>query len=143
MNDKIDNVILFQIEQTSKISKIYSQREFDRLKMDITVEQWILLKIIHENDGISQKEIAEKSLRDPAAITRTLDILQKKSLITRNPIPNNRRQYSISLTAIGLLFIKENLKTIETHRRKSLEGFSKDEIQILSKLLLKMQENLK
>jgi hypothetical protein len=39
MKDGINKVILFQIEQTSKISKIYSQREFDRLKMDITVEQ--------------------------------------------------------------------------------------------------------
>ena len=41
---KIEDVILFQIDQTSKISKKHSQKEFDKLKLGITVEQWVILK---------------------------------------------------------------------------------------------------
>ena len=141
--NNIENVILFQIEKTSKISKIYSQRELDRLGVDITIEQWILLKIIDENYPISQKELAIKSLRDPASITRTLDLLQKKGYIERQTIPENRRQYNIILTSQGSKFIQEHLPIINQHRAKSIEGLTDEETQTLSKLLLKIQENMK
>lgn len=142
MGSKVEKVILFQIEQTSKISKIYSQREFDRLGMNITVEQWIIIKIIEENPEISQKELADKSLRDPASITRTLDLLQKRNLIDRLAIPGNRRQYNLVLTAEGKELIHNYLPIIEEHRKRSTAGLSKKEINKLSEILLKIQKNM-
>ena len=56
IND-INRVILFQIDQTSKIAKQYSQRELDRRELGITVDQWVLLKIIEESAPLSQKEL--------------------------------------------------------------------------------------
>lgn len=139
----IENVILFQIDKTSKISKLYSQREFDRLGMGITVEQWILLKIVEENNGLTQKELADKSLRDPASITRTLDLLTKKGFIERKPVEDNRRQYSICLTKKGESFIDNYLPIIKSHRAKSIDGISKDELTTLNHLLGKIQQNMK
>ncbi len=139
----IEDVILFQIDKTSKISKKYSQKEFDRINLGITIEQWILLKIIEEFEHISQKELADKSLRDPASITRTLDILEKKQLLLREPIPNNRRQYNIKLTTEGITFVKKHMKMIKEHRKKSLEGFSSEEVELLRNLLLKIQHNMR
>ena len=141
-NQDIENVILFQIDKTSKISKQYSQREFDQKKLGITIEQWILLKIIEETQPISQRELADKSLRDPASITRTLDILEKKQLIQRKPIPNNRRQYHIELTIQGNTFVKNNMEMIKAHRKKSIEGLSPEEIESLRTILLKIQKNM-
>jgi len=139
---KIENIILFQIDKTSKISKLYSQREFDKLGMGITVEQWILLKIIEENDGLTQKELADKSLRDPASITRTLDLLNKKGFVDRKPVEDNRRQYSISLTKQGGSFIDKYLPVINSHRAKSIDGISQDELNTLNRLLGKIQQNM-
>ncbi|WP_298474372.1 MarR family transcriptional regulator [uncultured Maribacter sp.] len=138
----IEDVILFQIDKTSKISKKYSQKEFDRINLGITIDQWVLLKIIEETAPISQKELADKSLRDPASITRTLDILEKKQLLLREPILNNRRQYNIILTSNGAKFVKNNIAMIKEHRKKSLEGFSKKETELLKNLLLKIQKNM-
>ena len=137
-----ENVILFQIDKTSKTAKLYSQREFDRLQMGITVEQWILLKIIEEHDGLTQKELADKSLRDPASITRTLDLLHKKVYVERRSVEDNRRQYSICLTAEGKRFINNNMPIINSHRAKSIEGISAEELATLSRLLRKIQENM-
>lgn len=142
MGNKIEKVILFQIDQTSKASKIYTQREFDRLGIDITVEQWMVLKIIDEDPEISQKELADKSLRDPASITRTLDLLQLKGLIERTKIPGNRRQYNLILTHLGEEFIHTHLPGVEEHRKGITKGLSKKEIHKLSELLLKIQDNL-
>lgn len=138
----LENIILFQIDKTSKIAKLYSQREFDRLGMGITVEQWILLKIIEENDGLNQKELADKSLRDPASITRTLDLLDKKGFVERRPVEDNRRQYSICLRNEGAAFISRNMRIINSHRAKSIEGLTKQELEILTQLLGKIQQNM-
>lgn len=138
----IESIILFQIDKTSKVSKLYSQREFDRLRMGITVEQWILLKIIEENDGLTQKELADKSLRDPASITRTLDLLNKKGFVERRPVKNNRRQYSICLKKEGKDFIKKNMPIISSHRAKSIEGITEKELEVLTQLLGKIQINM-
>jgi MarR family transcriptional regulator, transcriptional regulator for hemolysin len=139
---KLDSIILFQIDKTSKLSKLYSQREFDRLGMGITVEQWILLKIIEENDGLNQKELADQSLRDPASITRTLDLLKEKGFVERVPVENNRRQYSICLKKEGKVFIKKYMPVISRHRAKSIEGITKKELGLLTQLLGKIQNNL-
>lgn len=138
----LEGIILFQIERTSKVAKKYSQRELDKINFGITIEQWILLKIIHESKELSQKELANRSLRDPAAITRTLDLLAKKDLIERKDIPNNRRQYNISLTTMGMKFIEENLPIIKGQREQSLKGFNEEEIKSLKSMLLRIQENM-
>ena len=138
----IEGIILFQIDKTSKVSKLYSQREFDRLGMGITVEQWILLKIIEENDGLTQKELADKSLRDPASITRTLDLLNKKGFVERRPVEDNRRQYSVCLKKEGKSFIKKYMPVISSHRAKSIEGIKEQELEVLTQLLGKIQKNM-
>ena len=138
----IENVILFQIEKTNKTAKQYSQKELDRLNLGITVDQWVLLKIIEESNSISQKEIALKSVRDPASITRTLDILVKKGLIIREAIPNNRRQYNIQLTQAGEFFVRQNMPIITEQRKQSVKGFTEKELTLLSGFLLRIQKNM-
>ena len=139
---EIEDVILFQIDRTSKMSKQYSQREFDAINLDLTVDQWILLKIIHEKEVLSQKRLAEFSSRDPASITRTLDLLEKKNFLTREAIPDNRRQYHIKLTKKGKNLILKNMKMVKQHRQRSIKGISKRNLELLRDLLLQIQSNM-
>jgi DNA-binding MarR family transcriptional regulator len=143
MNEKnINEIILFQLDKTSKIAKQYSQSVMDKLDFGLRIEQWVLLKIIHENSPLSQRELATKSLRDPASITRTLDILSKKKFITRLPIPNNRRQYNIELTNVGGTFVEKNMETVKELRSLSVKDFSQEELKMLSNMLLRIQKNM-
>tara|TARA_B100000809_G_C15002846_1_gene482139 strand:+ start:102 stop:536 length:435 start_codon:yes stop_codon:yes gene_type:complete len=139
----IDNIILHQIEKTGKTVKSYSQKEFDKIGLGITIDQWFLLQIIEESNEISQKELADKSMRDPASITRTLDILTKKGFVLREPIPNNKRQHSLSLTSVGDDFVKEHIDMVVKQRKKSIKGFSKEELMMLNALLKRIQKNMK
>ncbi len=142
MIQNIESIVLFQIDKTSKVSKMYSQREFDRLGLGITVEQWILLKIIEESNELSQRELATKSLRDPASITRTIDILERRNYVTRNSIPNNRRRYNLVLTKAGKKFVTEHMDTIKEHRKRSVQGFTEQELTQLSTFLSRIQDNM-
>lgn len=138
---KIEDVILFQIDLTSKVQKQHTQRDFDRLNLGITVEQWVILKIISESPLISQKELAEKSFRDPASITRTLDLLEKKDLLRRESNSTNRRVYMIALTKNGEQFIAKNMKLVQSHRDQSTKGISTKELNQLSETLAKIRKN--
>jgi MarR family transcriptional regulator, transcriptional regulator for hemolysin len=143
MQNKLETVLLFVIDQTNKIARQYSQREFDSLRIDINVDQWVLLKEIEEKETLSQNELAKNTSRDPASITRTLDILQKKKLIIRESVPDNRRQYNVRLTKEGSYFVLQNMPLINEIRNRSIKGFSKSEVEQLIIMLQKVQVNLK
>jgi len=138
----IHNVIMFQIEQTSKTAKQHTQKVFDSLGLGITVEQWILMKIVQETQPLSQKELAEFSLRDPASITRTLDILQKKGFLVREAIPGNRRQYNVRLTSSGEAFVQKHMALVKQQREQSTAGFSAEELNQLSEMLQRIKDNM-
>ncbi len=137
----IEEVVLFQLDKTSKAAKLYSQREFDKLEMGVTVDQWVLLKILDETNAISQKELAMKSVRDPASITRTLDLLEKNALIQRTQSSADRRQYDIDLTPEGKRFVHKHLPLIHTMRQQSTKGISQQELTSLVDTLKKIQAN--
>ncbi|MFK7787007.1 MAG: MarR family winged helix-turn-helix transcriptional regulator [Crocinitomicaceae bacterium] len=139
---RIEDVILFQIDLTSKVSKQYSQKEFDRHGLGITVEQWVILKILSEKENLSQRELANHSYRDPASITRTIDILEKKGLLERQAIPNNRRRYHINLTKEGKQFVEKYLDLVKEQRALSVKGLTKAELETLSTVLEKIRKNM-
>ncbi len=139
---KIEDVILYQIDLTTKVAKHYSQGELTRLGLGITIEQWIVLKIISENENFTQKELAEKSYRDPASITRTIVILEKKGFIARTKVPNNARAYYVSLTQEGAAFVDRNMKIIKQHRELSIKGLTSEELETLSNVLAKIRKNM-
>ncbi|MFY0601051.1 MAG: MarR family transcriptional regulator [Cyclobacteriaceae bacterium] len=142
IEDDLYNVIPFLVEQVSKKARRYSQREFDEKDLGITIDQWVLLKIIERNDGISQRELAGISMRDGASITRSLDLLEKRGLILRNPIPENRRQYAITLEKDGKEFIAQNMEMIQRHRSQLVAGFDASEIKNLKSYLNRMADNM-
>ena len=138
----ISTVVLFQIDKTNKIVKQYSQKEFDKHGMNVTVDKWVLLKIIHERSPISQVELAKFSMRDPASITRTLDILFKKNMISREQTPGRRRQFDVSLTKTGNSFVRANMAYVQKQRDKSVQGLSESDQAKLMNMLIQIQENM-
>ena len=139
----IEQVILFQIEQASRLAKLYAQQEFDRMGLGITVEQWILLKIVQEAGSLTQTELAVRTLRDPGSITRTLALLQGKGLLAREANPADRRQSHVSLTPAGGAFVRRHMSTITALRKRTTKGFTPGEKAMLTALLQKVQGNFR
>jgi MarR family transcriptional regulator, transcriptional regulator for hemolysin len=138
---ELSTIIPFVIEQTSALAKQNSQKEFDAAKIPITVDQWILLKAIDEKPGLTQVELAEKIYRSASSLARTLDALDKKGLIKRERVPNNRKQYTIRLTTEGNHLVLKSTPIVENTIAKGLLKFSKKDIEQLKSLLLRIQKN--
>ncbi len=141
-NDKINGVINFLLEQTVRRMRGYAQRQLDSLQTGITVDQWVLLKILEERGQISQVELAQTGHKDTASVTRILDLLQKKRLIQRIDDEHDRRKYMISLTPEGREFVARHLPFINQIRAQIVQGLTGEEIRTLKGILEKIRQNL-
>jgi DNA-binding MarR family transcriptional regulator len=113
---------------------------FQKSGVNITTEQWGVLKCLWQEEGISQSEIAEKVNKDKASITRILDIMQKNNLIDRCDAELDRRSYRILLTEEGKSLESKLWLAAQTANEQIFRNLNQGERQELRKLLLKMAD---
>ncbi len=140
--EKLEDVIYFLAERMQRQAKTYTKKVFKEHGYDITIDQWLVLKKISEEPGISQVDIAHTTFKDPAAVTRILDILVRKNLVERRMGQSDRRIFEIFLSAEGEQLIEGAMPLIYDIRAKGLEGLSKNQLQGMKSGLKKMYENL-
>ncbi|MNC31371.1 Organic hydroperoxide resistance transcriptional regulator [compost metagenome] len=81
-----------------RMSQLFGQR---LREFGLSPEQWSVLHVIAEQEGLIQKEIAGLSFKDKPTITRILDVLEEKGLITRKPGESDRRSFRLYATEKG------------------------------------------
>jgi len=132
----------FVIERTAKRMKQYYQKMLRDAQINITVDQWILLKAIYKKDGSSQYEIASSTFKDAPTVTRILDILSNKGLIERVPDAVDRRKFNIRITKKGKEQVKEILPVVQSFRETSWKGLTKKQLGEMTSLLNVVFDNL-
>jgi Transcriptional regulators len=67
----------------------------------LTPEQWAVLFRVREEDGLIQKELAERAGKDKPTTTRILDSLEAKGFITKRASEHDRRSFQVYITVLG------------------------------------------
>ena len=129
-----------------KIHTLNSQLEYMFWKsikdFDITTQQYALLKPLWEKDGITQKELSDKTSKQAPTVTRMVTALEKKGLLIRTLDAADRRHYRIYLTDAGKeLEGKIDPIAIEVNKQQ-LRGFSDTDKKEVFRLLDKLQQNI-
>ncbi len=123
-----------------KMTNLFHQR----LKpYGITSEQWIVLYCIHENHGLMQKDIAERTSKDRPTITRILDALSSKGLIKKEAGIDDRRSNRIYASDEGKALIEETADIEHRTVAEATAGLSTEEYELLIKLLNQIGETIK
>lgn len=139
----LQDVIFFPIEQMMRSVKDYTLAEFKINKFPVTKDQWIILKRISEINGSTQREIAETTFKDPAALTRILDLLEAKNLVRRSESIEDRRTFSVELTVDGNRLVSKMTPIVQAIRAKAIKGVSIQEQKQLRVIMKKMSSNFK
>ena len=108
----------------------------------ISSEQWSVINEVHIKNGCNQITLAEILLKDGATITRILNILESKQLITRENSSNDKREFLIYLTEKGNELYDEVLQVVSENNEKINSIFSVDELKQFEYLLNKLVSNL-
>jgi DNA-binding MarR family transcriptional regulator len=139
---RLEQLPVFLMEQ---IVKRYRQVALETLRNNdagLTVDQWVVLKQISENNGGSQVEIGQSTVKDAPTTTRIIDQLVKKNLISKQLDPEDRRRYMVFITEKGRKLIERLLPVVQAYRRIPVKDFSATEQQDLIGLLQRMLQNL-
>ena len=107
----------------------------------VTDEQWIILSVLWEKEGINQLELSNLSYRDKTSITRLIDSLEKNNIVVRVPDKTDRRNKLIYLTKKGM-DLEQGLGQVALHvMEKALSGLTDEHIETSMITLKKIIKN--
>jgi DNA-binding MarR family transcriptional regulator len=132
----------FLLDRTAKRVKQYAQRKFNLEDFDITVDQWLIMKNLSENELLSQAELAQMVFKDQPTLTRIVDILTKKGYVERIPHPLDRRSFHLVLTAEGISKVEELKPKIASIREKAWENLGETDFEEFKRILNTIYNNL-
>ncbi len=115
-----------------------------RLKpLGLTQTLWITMHNIHKlNHKQSQTKLAKIIGIEQPSLVRTLDQLEKKGLICRTCSPDDRRTKLITLTDESKFVFEQVESILENIRVEILSGLNENELDIFSKILVKVEDNI-
>jgi DNA-binding MarR family transcriptional regulator len=130
----------FIIYRTALAMRGALQRTLKEQGFDITPEQYGILMLLREEEGLSQKEIGDVLFKDKPNISRMLDALERKRLILRQS--TDRRTFAIFLTEGGKKLAEEILPIKLQLEKKALNGLLAREIEALESIINKIYGNI-
>src|SRR5690606_28009310 len=109
---------------------------------DLTVDQWIVLKNLHENPELTNKEVAELCGKDQPTLTRIVDLLIKKKLVERIPHTQDRRALTLQITKDGEQKIEEIAPKVTEFRMQAWQNLTEEDFDHFTRILNKIYDNL-
>jgi len=140
-NIDFENSIGPWLGKTVKVVDYYLQESLKGKNLDLTKEQMIVLKRLHDKNGQSQNELAFITLRNKSSLTRLLSNMEKKHYIIRKKSKNDKRINHVHLTDFGIETfkrVKPILKNMISTMEQNISASEKE--QIIS-ILKKIQYN--
>lgn len=140
MDFKLDESLGYLLSRTNTKLKNELLQRFKAY--DVTPEQWALLNGLWEKDGISPKELSERTSKDQPTTVRILAKLEKKEFVFRRANPEDNRASLIFLTDKGRNTREKLVPLALGVLDKALAGIEQDKIYELKILLNKIYQNI-
>lgn len=104
--------------------------------------QWFVLRILWEQDGLSQRDISRRlGIMDPSTAS-TLASLERDGLIRRQKHPTDRRQTLVYLTAKARVLRDRMLHSAHEINELAAAGLDPAEVALSRRVILRMIDNL-
>ena len=139
------NFEMISLHWVNRLSFVVRRELGDRFKAhghNVGAEEWAVLLLLWQEEGIAPSEIAERTVRDRTTITRFLDGMEKKDLLKREQDPKDRRRSRVLLTENGRSLEVPLTAIARELIGEAQDGLSADETKQLVGLLQKMTKNL-
>ncbi len=110
--------------------------------MGLTPPQFDVLAELGGTKGMTAVELSNSTLLAKASLTGIIDRLEEKGLVSRHPIPNDRRAMNIKLTKKGEARYRTCFPAQADYMRPYFErALSKKDIHTLQNLLVRLRDS--
>lgn len=112
--------------------------------LDITPDMYFILRYLWaEHDGSRQQELADKTGKDKASLTKLLDNLEKRNLVRRTTDETDRRSKRVWLTASGKKLKNKVYPLALSVVEMAEKGISRNDLQHAQLVLEYIYNNIK
>jgi len=118
------------------------QKAFRENGLDLSKEQWSVLKRLHVNDGQPQNNLAFITHRDKTSMTRLINSMESENLVERKTDENDRRVNRIFLTDYGKEVIQKVQPIMYDLIPAVQESLGEEEIETLITTLKKIKSKI-
>jgi len=143
MKLSISDIFNIVIGRTTNTVNRRLQREFKRMNLQITHEQWTILSALWSEDGQTQQSLSAKTFRDKTSVTRLINKLVTQNLVVRVPDKTDQRTNLIYLTSKGKSLEEITAPVLNETYEKAISGIVEKDIMICKEVLNRVFENLK
>jgi DNA-binding MarR family transcriptional regulator len=115
-SDQSTGFLLWQVTNRWQAAQRAALKPFD-----LTHVQFVLLASLTWSaaDGpLSQKQLSGNAATDPMMTSQVLRALEKRSLVTRVPHPDDRRAHAVAVTEVGIELVNRAIGAVEDCDRK-------------------------
>ena len=136
----LDGFVPYQIY---RITNRLNQRLRTRLRrLPISISRWRVLGVLRAHGTLTINSIAELAAMEQPTVSRTVTQLVQDGLVYRRAAKRDSRYMEVSLTRAGQRAFEAVYPIAIEHQTTALNGFSRAEIEALSGLLQRIQENI-
>ena len=100
-------------------------------KYGVTANQFVLLALLAEEDGITQQQLVRRACSDANTVRAMLVLLESRGLVARGQHPDDGRARNVTLTRKGRQTYDRLLEESEPLREKLLAVFQPEETDTL------------
>ncbi len=123
-------------------AKSYAHLSSSLSPYDLAPVDWRILSTLQEEDGHNIAYLAERTATERSNLTRAVDKLEGRGLISRRRELRDRRHVQLYLTAAGRRKFEQVLPTVLWNIDRVVSGFSMDELETLMDFLSRMRDNV-
>ncbi|MDB5739068.1 MAG: hypothetical protein JWP16_108 [Alphaproteobacteria bacterium] len=105
---------------------------------ELTFSQWTTLVALHDGRITTAGDLAHNICHDAGSLTRLVDQMEKRGLVTRGRSDTDRRVVTLALTAPGRKLVEAQAPRIMEFWNGMLSGFSHAEVDTLIALLTRL-----
>ncbi len=123
------------------LSSIVMEADQRLSSFDLTYVQWLPLYRLSQNQDITMVYLAREFQIDPAAMSRSLDRIEAKGLISKRRSQTDKRVIHLELTPEGRGVAESVKGVLADVLNDHLRGFSTEEWTLMLGLLTRMLKN--
>ena len=114
-----------------------------RLKpLDLTAAQYGVTSLLATKEATTSSELCQLMDYDPGAMTRLLQRLEAKSLLSRHPGLPDRRSHTLTLTSRGQHLYEQARPIVHDLHATLVDGLDAEQAKTLATLLSRVIRNL-
>lgn len=139
----INQRIGVRLARVGMLSKAFAIQTFNKLNIEITPEQFLILMALNDNDGIYQRQLANMTFKDRPNINRIVSILERGKYIVSQCSSNGRQIKQLFITDKGKSICNKILPIIFDVWNTTTKGLEENEIEQFINTLQKIEQNLR